>query len=400
VVGKVEAAFCFLRLQRFLFEGDNDVSKDILNVAIVGTGYWGKNLVRNFATANRCSLKYVCDQNEKLLAVQKETFPFIATSTNLEEVLRDSEIDAVAIATDATTHFEMAKKSIMAGKHTYVEKPLTLKASEAKVLIDLAKRKRIKLMVGHLLEYHPAVTYIKDLIENGEIGKPLYMYTQRVNLGIVRQNENTWWSLAPHDISVICYLFGSEPVSVTARGRCYLQTDIEDVVFATIDFADGKFASIHCSWLDPHKIRKMTIVGSKKMVTFDDMEPTEKIRMYDKTAEINHEANTFAEFISLRFGNILIPEVKSEEPLAKECAHFIDCILDDKPVLSDGNDGLRVVQILEAGQKSLKNNSIPVNLGDFECLSRRKRDILSMNQRTSIKTVKSAEGQKSGIFHT
>jgi len=142
------------------------------------------------------------------------------------------------------------------------------------------------------------------------------------------------------------------------------------------------------------------VVGSKKMVTFDDMEPTEKIRMYDKTAEINHEANTFAEFISLRFGNILIPEVKSEEPLAKECAHFIDCILDDKPVLSDGNDGLRVVQILEAGQKSLKNNSIPVNLGDFECRNRRKRDILSTNRHTSIKTVKSAEGQKSGIFHT
>jgi predicted dehydrogenase len=350
-------------------EGNNGMSEDILNIAIIGAGYWGKNLVRNFATAQRCNLKYVCDRNENILAKHKANFPFIQVSADFDNVLCDSEVDAVVIATEASAHFEIAKKAIEAGKHTYVEKPLTLKASDAKVLIDMAKQNKARLMVGHLLEYHPAVTYLKNLIDDGEVGTPLYMYTQRVNLGIVRQNENAWWSLAPHDISVICYLFGSEPVSVTARGRCYLQTDIEDVVFATIDFADGKFASIHCSWLDPHKIRKMTIVGSKKMVTFDDMEPTEKIRMYDKTAEINHEANTFAEFISLRFGNILIPEVKSEEPLAKECAHFIDCILDDKPVLSDGNDGLRVVQILEAGQKSLKNNSIPVNLGDFECLN-------------------------------
>jgi len=381
-------------------EGDNDVSKDTLNIAIIGTGYWGKNLVRNFATANRCSLKYVCDRNEKLLAVQKENFPFIATTTNLEEVLCDSEIDAVAIATDVPSHFPVARKALEAGKHIYVEKPLTLRASDSNVLVELAKKKGLTLMVGHLLKYHPAVDYLKAIINNGELGHPYYMYTQRVNLGIVRKNENAWWSLAPHDISIICYLLGSEPVSVAVSGQCYLQESIEDVVFATIQFADGKIAHIHCSWLDPHKIRKMTIVGSKKMVTFDDMETTEKIRIYDKTAEINHEANTYAEFISLRFGNILIPEIKSEEPLAKECAHFIDCILDDKPVLSDGNDGLRVVQILEAGQESLKNNSIPVNLGGFECLSRKKRDILSMNQRASTRTVKSAEGQRFGISHT
>ncbi len=369
------------------------MSKDTLNIAIVGTGYWGKNLVRNFANANRCSLKYVCDQNEKLLAVQKGNFPFIATTTNLEEVLCDSEIDAVVIATDVPSHFPIARKSLEANKHIYVEKPMTLRASDSKVLVELAKNKGLKLMVGHLLEYHPAVDYLKTMINNGELGYPYYMYTQRVNLGIVRKNENAWWSLAPHDISIICYLLGSEPISVAANGQCYLQENIEDVVFATIQFADGKIANIHCSWLDPHKIRKMTIVGSKKMVTFDDMETTEKIRIYDKTAQINHNANTYAEFISLRFGNILIPEVKSVEPLAKECAHFVDCILDDKPVLSDGNDGLRVVQILEAGQKSLKNNSIPINLEDFECLSQSRRDLISLNQRKSTKTVKPAEKQ-------
>lgn len=378
------------------------MSEDILNIAIIGAGYWGKNLVRNFATAQRCNLKYVCDRNEKILAKHKANFPFIQVSADFDNVLCDSEVDAVVIATEASAHFEIAKKAIEAGKHTYVEKPLTLKASDAKVLIEMAKQNKARLMVGHLLEYHPAVTYLKNLIDDGEIGTPLYMYTQRVNLGIVRQNENTWWSLAPHDISVICYLFDSEPVSVTARGQCYLQEGVEDVVFATISFADNKFANIHCSWLDPHKIRKMTVVGSKKMVTFDDMEATEKIRIYDKSAEIkngaNTEVNTYAEAIALRFGDILIPKIKSNEPLAQECAHFIDCILDNKPILTGGTDGLRVVQILEAGQKSLKNSGIPVNIGDSECLSR--KSILPMIQRISTNPVKSAKAPKSGIFRT
>jgi len=233
-------------------------------------------------------------------------------------------------------------------------------------LVELAKEKGLNLMVGHLLEYHPAVNFLKQMIDEGEVGQPYYMYTQRVNLGIVRQNENAWWSLAPHDISVICYLLGSEPVSVAAHGQCYLQKDIEDVVFATIKFADGKVANVHCSWLDPHKIRKMTVVGSEKMVTFDDMEATEKIRMYDKGAAIKHDITTsYADIISLRFGDIVIPKVPSGEPLALECEHFINCVLDGKPIRSDGIDGLRVVQVLEAGQKSLKSNGEPFNPEDF-----------------------------------
>lgn len=342
------------------------MSENILNVAIVGAGYWGKNLVRNFATAKRCSLKYVCDLDKKLLAVQKKNFPSIVTTTNLEEVLSDTEIDAVVIATEVPTHFEIAQKSLEAGKHTYVEKPLTLKADDAKALVELAKEKKLKLMVGHLLEYHPAVNFLKEMIDKGQLGQPYYMYTQRVNLGIVRQDENAWWSLAPHDISVICYLLGSEPVSVAAHGQCYLQKNIEDVVFATIKFADGKVANVHCSWLDPHKIRKMTVVGSEKMVTFDDMEATEKIRIYDKGAAVKHDITTsYAEVISLRFGDIVIPKVPSGEPLALECKHFIDCVLDGMPIRSDGIEGLRVVRVLEAGQKSLKSNGEPVNPEDF-----------------------------------
>jgi predicted dehydrogenase len=341
------------------------MSKDCLNVAIVGAGYWGKNLVRNFATAPRCRLKYVCDLDKELLLRQKKNFPFIETTTNLAEVLDDSQVEAVVVSTEAENHFEVAKKVLEAGRCVYVEKPLTLRACDSQVLIDLAAQKQLKLMVGHLLVYHPGVNYMKELIDEGRIGKPYYMYTQRVNLGIVRQTENAWWSLAPHDISVICYLFDSEPVSVAAHGQCYLQEGIEDVVFAVITFADGKVAHVHCSWLDPHKIRKMTVVGSENMVTFDDMEATEKIRIYDKGAAKGLDANTYAEIISLRFGDIVMPRIPGGEPLAIECRHFIDCVLDNKPLRSDGAGGLQVVKVLEAGQMSLQNNGKVINLQEF-----------------------------------
>jgi len=342
------------------------MSQSVLNIAVVGAGYWGKNLIRNFAAAKGCKLKYVCDTNEKLLAAEQKKFPFIKTLTNLQEILDDSEVDAVVIATDVPTHFEIAKRSLQASKHTYVEKPLASTASQARVLVELAKEKGLKLMVGHLLEYHPAVNYLKEMIDKGHLGQPYYVYTQRVNLGIVRQDENAWWSLAPHDISVICYLLGSEPISVAAHGQCFLQKDIEDVVFATIKFEDGKMANVHCSWLDPHKIRKVTVVGSEKMMTFDDMEATEKIRIYDKGAAIKHDISTsYVDVISLRFGDIVIPKVPSGEPLALECEHFIDCVLDSKPIRSDGTDGLRVVRVLEAGQRSLKSNGEPINPKDF-----------------------------------
>ncbi len=342
------------------------MSDDVLNVAVVGASNWGKNLIRNYATASRCLLKYVCDLDEKLLATQKVNFPFIETTTKIDDMLGDDEIDAVVVATDVPRHFEIAQKCLKAGKHTYVEKPITLKAKDAKVLLELSKEKKLKLMVGHLLEYHPAVTRIKEMIDKGHLGQPYYMYTQRVNLGVVRQNENAWWSLAPHDVSVICYLLDSEPVYISAHGQCFLQKGIEDVVFATIKFADGKVANIHCSWMDPHKIRKMTVVGSEKMVTFDDMEATEKLRIYDKAAAVKQDISTsYSEVISLRFGDIVIPKIAGGEPLARECRHFIDSVLDGTPVRSDGADGLRVVRVLEAGQESLKNNGQPVNPQDF-----------------------------------
>jgi len=342
------------------------MSKDVLNVAVIGAGYWGKNLVRNFATAQRCVLKCICDLNAEVLAAHQRSFPAVEVTPDAGAVLDDPQVKAVVIATPAATHFEIARNALLAGKHVYVEKPLTLQAAQARQLIELAAEARLKLMVGHLFEYHPAVIYLKEMLHRGQLGEPYYLYTQRVNLGIVRQNENAWWSLAPHDLSIVCHLLGSEPVSVAAQGQCYLQRDIEDVVFATIKFADGKMAHVHCSWLDPHKIRKVTVVGPQKMVTFDDMEATEKIRIYDKGAAVRHDITTsYADIISLRFGDIIIPRIPGGEPLSLECQHFIECVRENRPVRSDGADGLRIVQMLEAGQKSLKNQGIPVRPEEF-----------------------------------
>jgi predicted dehydrogenase len=214
-------------------------------------------------------------------------------------------------------------------------------------------------MVGHLLLYHPAVARLKRLVEEGELGGIYYMYTQRLNLGVVRASENAWWSLAPHDISVINHLFGASPVRVSAQGQCYLQKDIEDVVFATLYFADGRMAQVHTSWLDPHKMRRMTIVGSSKMVTFDDMEASEKLKIYDKGASHDRPVNSYADVITLREGDIHIPYISNAEPLKLECQHFIDCVTSGKRPLSDGRNGLEVVRVLEAGQRSIKSGGRP-----------------------------------------
>jgi predicted dehydrogenase len=223
----------------------------------------------------------------------------------------------------------------------------------------LAERLSLKLMVGHLLLYHPAVTKLKSLIDSGELGDIYYMYTQRLNLGVVRSNENAWWSLAPHDVSVINHLFSAAPARVSAQGQCYLQKGIEDVVFATLYFADGRLAQVHTSWLDPHKMRRMTIVGSQKMVTFDDMEPSEKVWIYDKGATANLSYSSYGELITLRQGDIYIPKLDATEPLKLECQHFVDCVVNDAAVRTGGRDGAAVVKVLEAGQRSIEAGGRP-----------------------------------------
>ena len=332
---------------------------DMLNIAVVGTGSWGKNLVRNFASLDGVRLSVLCDKDPERLKAQLALYPGARGVSDVEEVVRMSEVDAVVIATDAKFHYAHAKAALTAGKHVYVEKPMCQTAAEAEKLLEIAEALDRKLMVGHLLLYHPAVMRLRGMVDSGELGDIYYMYTQRLNLGVVRSNENAWWSLAPHDISVINYLYGDFPSRVSAQGQCYLQQGIEDVVFATLYFDGGRLAQVHTSWLDPHKMRRMTIVGSQKMATFDDMEPAEKMKVYDKGASPNLQYSSYGESITLRQGDIYIPKLDTSEPLKLECRHFVQSILDDTTPRSDARNGLEVVRVLEAGQRSIKAGGRP-----------------------------------------
>jgi predicted dehydrogenase len=334
----------------------------MIEVAVVGVGGWGKNLVRNYFQNTGCHLKAICDLDEgKLRQVQQQTPGTLAT-TRFEDLLADPALHCAIIATTAPTHYALCKAMLLAGKDVYVEKPFTLSADQARELIRLAEERKRVLMVGHLLEYHPVVRKLKEMIGARELGNIYYIYNQRVNLGTVRGDENALWNFAPHDISTILYLLGEEPTDVAARGQCYLQGGIEDVVFLTLNFNNRRMAHVHVSWLDPHKIRKMTIVGSRKMAVFDDGEGSEKLRIYDKGAVANNDYNSFAEYVTLRFGDITIPHLKFGEPLQLECEHFLECVRDRNRPVSDGWDGLRVIKVLEAAQKSLRSNGAPVAL--------------------------------------
>src|SRR6266850_4057384 len=332
----------------------------MLNVAVVGVGGWGKNLARNYFQIPDCSLKYVCDLNRNRLEELQRQLPGTAITPRFDDLLTDSELQACVIATPASTHYALAKAALRAGKDVFVEKPFVLEVNEAEELVRIAEQEGRVLMVGHLLEYHPVVGRLKTMIDSHELGDLYYMYNQRVNLGMVREDENALWSFAPHDVAALLYLLGKEPTDVAARGQSYLRRGVEDVVFITLNFDDRILAHIHVSWLDPHKIRKMTIVGSKKMVVFDDTENTEKLRIYDKSASHNGDYNTFAEYVTLRFGDITIPHMKIDEPVRLECQHFLERIRDRRPPRSDGRDGLRVVKVLTAAQQSLEKNGLPI----------------------------------------
>jgi predicted dehydrogenase len=329
-----------------------------MRIGVVGLGGWGKNVVRSFASAPRCELAYFCDANADTLKKNQQLYPRAKATNEYQHLLDDPTLDAVGIVTPAPMHFEMAKAALNAGKHVYVEKPMTLLSEHAEELVELADRNQRKLMVGHLLEYHPAVNYIKQMVDAGDLGDVMYVYCQRLNLGVVRQHENAFWSLAPHDISVILYLLGEEPVSVQAMGGSYLQSDVEDVVFSTMQFADGRMAQIHVSWLDPNKERKIVVVGSKKMVVFDDMQASEKIRIYDKGANKKLDLVGALQAITVRHGDIVIPSLTGGEPLDIETRHFVDAVLNDTTPRSDGRDGLRVVRILEAVDRLLHEKTV------------------------------------------
>jgi len=333
----------------------------MLNIAVVGIGSWGKNLVRNFNELKESNLSLCSDLNGDKLKIIKDLYPKVKTTKDFDSFLLDQRIDAVAISTPASTHFELAKKALLKDKHVFIEKPMTLKVADSEELIEIAEKRNKKIMVGHLMLFHPAIRKLKEIISERELGDIYYIYSQRVNLGIVRKDESALWSFAPHDLSVISYLLEQEPETVSARGESYLQDKIEDVVFMNLHFKDKKMAQLHLSWLDPNKLRRMTIVGSKKMVVFDDVESSEKLKIYDKGVN-QVDYNSYGDYITLRFGDINIPRIDMAEPLKIECQHFLDCIIKNKKPLSDGYSGLRVIKILEAAQESLEKGGVPVKL--------------------------------------
>jgi len=333
----------------------------MVNVAVIGAGAWGKNHIRVFSELPNARLKYICDTDPSKLASVRKAYPQSSTIETLQPLLQDPGVKGVVIASSAVSHYSLARELLMADKDILVEKPMALNSEDAAELLEIAEKRKRILMVGHLLLYHPVVDRLKAMITSGEIGKIYYLYTQRVNLGMIRQDENALLSFAPHDLSVILYLMDEEPVVVSAHGESYIQKEIEDVVFLSLRFADGKMANIHLSWLDPHKSRKITVVGSKKMVVFDDMEASEKLKIYDKGVG-SPSYNTYGEYLSLRFGDITIPNIKMREPLRAEAEHFIECIEVRKEPKTGGRDGLKVVNILMAAQESLKQKGFPATL--------------------------------------
>ncbi len=334
----------------------------MVNIAAIGIGAWGGNLARTVFQMPEANLYICCDPNEDFLRQAQINYPGTKTTRDFQTVIDDANVDAVVIAVPAVFHHQLTKQALLAGKHVFVEKPLTLNVSDAEELIRLSAECNRVLMVGHLLLYHPAVKKIKELITSGELGCLHYVYAQRVNLGKVRNDENALWSFAPHDISVILYLLNSHPESVAARGESYLRPGIEDVVFVNMQFPNKQMAQIQVSWLDPRKQRQLTIVGDKKMLVFDDVENTEKIKVYDKGTSLVGHYQSYGDAITLRFGDIYIPRVDMAEPLRLECQHFVDCITHKKVPFTDGKNGLEVVRILEAAQESLNKKGQPIRL--------------------------------------
>jgi predicted dehydrogenase len=334
----------------------------MVKVAVVGAGYWGPNLIRNFYSIGENVLRFVCDQDETALHRLEGSFPSVEFTSDYSLVLDSPDVDAVVIATQPTSHFTLAKQALEKGKHVFVEKPLALKVSEAQSLQSISEAENRILMVGHLLRYHPAVVLLEQYVDRGELGDILYIYSTRVNLGKVRHDENALWSFAPHDVALILHLMKSPPLAVSAVGQSYLREGVEDVVFLTVLFEKNRMAHAHVSWLDPHKIRKLTVVGNKKMAVFDDMEASEKVRIYDKGVDFSPGYRSYEDAVSLRTGDILIPKVRMKEPLRIECEHFLECIEKGIEPLTGAEEGVSVVRVLEASQKSLELSGSMVDI--------------------------------------
>jgi predicted dehydrogenase len=336
-----------------------------VRIGVAGAGYWGKNLVRTFATVDGSELVAIADGSDEIRARMARSYPGVELVENAHELFRRPDIDAVVLATPAATHAELTLEALAHGKDVFVEKPLALDTRAALEIQAATERSGRIVQVGHLLRYHPAVEWLDAAVQEGELGDLRYIYCRRVNLGRIRREENALWSIGPHDISIVLHLARAEPLEVVAVGESWLQPDVVDVVFLTLRLPDRRIAHIQLSWLDPHKDREITLVGSRRMVTFDDVRSTEKVRVYDKGFDRQSEYSTFSEFLSIRDGEIRIPAIRTAEPLAIEGAHFIECVQRRVQPRTDVAEGVRVVRVLEAAQRSMEAGGTRVRL-DFE----------------------------------
>jgi predicted dehydrogenase len=336
----------------------------MLTAALVGAGYWGPNLANAIERSGKAVLRWLCDLDPKNLAALAHRYPHARTTADIDEVLRDERVDAVLIATPTATHYELSRRALEVGKHTLVEKPLATGSREAATLVGLAEVRRRVLMVGHVFEYNPAIRAVDDLIKSGELGEIYYMSFERTNLGPVRTDVNALWDLAAHDASIMCDFMSAAPVSVTAKGQSYLNSGIEDVVFATFIFPDGAAAHVHASWLNPSKVRQITVVGSKKMVICDDLDLRSPIRLYDKRVGLPPVSEITGSFLQHKTlvidSGASIPVIQTREPLLAEVDDFFDSILSSKKPRADGRSGWRVVRVIEAAAESMARDSLVV----------------------------------------
>lgn len=336
------------------------------NVGIIGCGYWGPNFVRNFNQMKCAVVKYVCDLDKSRMAHIKKSYPDIKTTQDYFDILNDQKVNAVVVATAANAHYRIAKDALLNDKNILVEKPIATNMKEAEELVEIARQRKKILMVGHTFEYNPGIRKLKEIVGGGQLGRIYYLYSRRTNLGPLRKDVSAMWDLAPHDISIFNYLLGTPPYSVMAKGARYLAHDLDDVCFISLDFPDNVLAHIHVSWLDPKKVREIVVVGSKKMAVFDDLNIDSPISVYDKSVikkRFKQEYDSFEEFqMIVRSGLVKTPKINKAEPLQLECRHFIDCIQNKSTPLTDGYDGLAVLDVLTAIQKSLSKDGVKCSL--------------------------------------
>src|ERR1700758_5548011 len=338
--------------------------KEPIAVGVVGCGYWGPNLVRNFKGLSNCQMRAICDVSEGRLKHMKSLYPDVEAVTDFEHMLNGVGLDAVVLATPVKHHYSLGKASLLAGKHTLIEKPMASSSAESEELIEIANRNGLVLMVGHTFLYSTPVQKITEIVQAGDIGEIRYINSRRLNLGLFQKDINVAWDLAPHDISIILHILGESPVAINCQGNAHVSPGVEDVINMSLFFPHKRFATIQSSWLEPRKIREMTIVGSRRMIVYDDLPTHEKIRIYDMRVERPPHYDTFAEFqYSYHYGDSYIPHLQQEEPLTLACRHFIDCIETNSVPMTGGRQGLEMIRILEGASASLKVNGAPLLFG-------------------------------------